>query len=281
MRPHPITRNAAIRMILCATVGTLLLPACSEWQGSDSSSSSRLAGEWVDVEALFKEPQKLADRGRIRFYMTQVNGKADLVKEFSGHRRINSADTRQLFSVMLDILLVPSAAKKWESAQLGEEFEFMYGVTFSGHLKAVDQAFPGWYKLLVDGFEINDETSSLQELDQRRSKREYRPTQVLALPRPLTIKDSKRLSLLATDYIGRKIRFDLSFRDDDLQVSRSGKPCILTDDLALMLSEELVRKLIGKLENFSRALVIGEVLNERDEEGRLQIAVDSLELLSW
>jgi hypothetical protein len=47
-----------------------------------------------------------------------------------------------------------------------------------------------------------------------------------------------------------------------------------------MLNEELVRELLGKPESFSRARVIGEVLKERDEAGRLQIAVDSLELLS-
>jgi hypothetical protein len=280
MRPHPITRHTAIRLILGSTLGTLLLPACSEWQGSDSSSSSRLAGEWVDVEALFKEPQKFVDRGRIRFYLTAVSGNGGAVKESSGHLRIHSSDTRQVSSVMLDILLIPSAARRWESAQLGSGFEFTYGVTFSGHLKSVDQELPAWYNFLVDGFEINDETNYLQDLDRRKSQKEYRPTQVLALPRPLTIKDSKRLSLLATDYIGRKVRFDLGFSDDDLQVSKSGKPYILTDDLALMLNEELVRELLGKPESFSRARVIGEVLKERDEAGRLQIAVDSLELLS-
>ncbi len=280
MRPHPITRHTAIRLILGATLGTLLLPACSEWEVSDSSSSSRLSGEWVDVEALFKEPQKFADRGRIRFYLTEVHGNGGTVEEPSGHMSIISGDRRLANSVSLRIFLNPTAAKKWKSAQLGDGFEFLYGVTFSGYLKLVDQAFSDGYTLLLDGFEINDETSYMQELDRLRSQREYRPTQVLALPRPLIIKDSRRLSLLASDYIGRKVRFDLSFRDDDLQVSKSGKPCILTEDLALMLSEELVRKLIGKLKSFSSALVIGEVINERDEAGRLQIAVESLELLS-
>ncbi len=279
MRPHPITRHTAIRLILGATLGTLLLPACSEWQGSDSSSSSRLSGEWVDVEALFKEPRKFADRGRIRFYLTEVYGNGSAVEEISGHLSILSADRRLGDSVSRSILLNPSATKKWKSAQLGAGVEFMYGVTFSGYVKSIDQAYPDEYMLLIDGFEINDETSYLQESDRRRSQRGYRPAQVLALPRPLTIEDSKRVSLLASDYIGRKVRFDLSFRDDDLRVSRSGKPCILTDDLALILSEELVRKLIGKLESFSRALVIGKVLKERDEEGRLQIAVESMELV--
>lgn len=279
MRPHPITRHTAIRLILGATLGTLFLPACSEWQGSDSTQS-RLSGEWVDVEALFKEPQKLADRGRLRFYLTNVYGRAGLVEEPPDHLSITSTDTRQVSSVMLDILLTPSAARKWKSAQLGDDFEFTYGVTFSGHLKPAEQKLLDWNIFLADDFEINDETNYLQTLDQRKSQGGYRPTQVLALPRPLIIKDSKRLSLLANDYIGRKVRFDLSFRDDDLQVSKSGKPCILTDDLALMLNEEVVRKLIGKIEGFSRALVMGEVLKERDEAGRLQIAVDSLELLS-
>ena len=279
MRPHPITRHAAIRLILGATLGTLFLPACSEWQASDSSPASRLSGEWVDVEALFKEPRKFADRGRLRFYLTEVNGKGGAVEESSGHLSIYSSDKRQGSSLLLSILLTPSAAKKWEAAQLGRGFEFLYGVTFSGHLRAIDQEIPDWYTFLVDGFEINDETSYLQALDQQKLGSEYRPTQVLALPRPLLIKDVKRLSLLTADYIGRTVRFDLTLSDDDLQVSKNGEPCILTEDLSLMLNEELVRKLIGKIERFSRALVIGEVLKERDESGRVKIAVDSLEII--
>lgn len=284
MEPRLVTRQTALRMLLGSGLGALLLPACTEWAGSssESTSASKLSGEWVDAKALFKSPKNFADRGRLRFYLTQVAGEQRPAPNAPEHLWILSGDSRQdPLSFALSLMLTPAAKKRWEDAELAKGFEYQYGVTFSGHVMALDHSDLDWYAFLADSFDINDETSYLQSLDQRKLHVEYMPTQVLELPRPITIEDSKRVSLLAKDYIGRKVRFDLTFREANLKVSRTGEAYIVTDDLSLTLNETVVRGLVDQREALTRSHVIGKVLKERDEGGRVKIEVLSMEKRSW
>lgn len=282
MRPHTLTRHAALRLIFGAALGTVFLPACTEVSApsSEKPSAPKLSGEWVDTEQLFKHPKDFVDRGRVRFYLQSVNGETSPIKEAPDHLHVMSSDWRlDPASYTLTVVLTPEGKKTWEAAQLEKGYE--YGITLSGHVKPLNNPNVDWYVFYADNFEINDETHYLEDPRSRPLHRDHRPTQVLELPRPLTITDGKRLSLLANDYVGRKVRFDLTFSADDLKVSNTGTAYMSTEDLSLQLDETLVRKLLDKNEALSLAHVIGKVLNERDEAGRAKIEVISLGPRSW
>lgn len=280
MGSHFVARPAALYFILAALLALLSLLGCSEWSDSDASTRPQLSGEWVDVNAMFKNPKDFADCGRLQFYLTRVGGLAEPMLEDPDYLEILSGDTRQYDSKGdLVLILTPAAKTKWASSQLGGGSLFQYGVTFSGEVKPRDDSLHSSYIFLADSFDINDEMQSWQDLDPRKLDFEYRPSQVLALPRPITVADSKRLSMVAKDFIGQKIRFNLAFMDEDIQVSKTGKSHILKDDLSLVLNESAVRSLLtDKKKSIFSAHVVGRVLNERDEGGRLRIEVDSLEL---
>ena len=283
MRPHTLTRHTALRLMFGTALTTLFLPGCTEVFPplNEKTSAPSLSGEWVNTQQLFKRPKDFVNRGRLRFYMARVDGRPVPVNDLPDHLSMRTSDRRiDPASYALSVFLMPPAKKTWESAQLEKNYE--YGITLTGHVRPL--AGPGneWFVFMADGVEINDETYYLDDPRSRLPDHDYRPTQVLELPRPLTVTDGKRLSLLANDYVGRKVRFDLNFSVDDLRVSKSGSAFMATEYLSLQLDETLVRSLLEQKQAFlSHAHVIGKVLNERDEAGRLKIQVFNLEQRSW
>ena len=279
MRPRRITRHTALRLLLGACLGTLLLAGCKEWQSPGSPKTSQLSGQWVDIESLYREPEKFVDRGRLRFYLTEVHGDTGQVKDALEPLLIYSRDSRsRSTSVVLDILLTSKARNIWTSAQLAESHKFLYGVTFSGHLRPAHPSTNSWYKFVVDDLDINDETSSYAAIDPKKLRSDYRPTELLPLPRPLIVSDTRRMSLLPSDYIGRKVQFELYSGRNHLEAPKNGVPRMLYDDLSLQLNDQMVRQLLDAPSDLARTVIIGRVLKQRDADGRLQVTVESLEL---
>lgn len=277
MGPHFISRHTAIRLMLVAVMSVLLLPACTKGTEPDhvSATTSDLSGEWVDTKALFSQPANFLTRGQLRLYLEGVNNHSWPSDSMQGHWNILPRDIRlESSDPMRWVVLAPSAKKIWENAHLEPDYE--YGVTFSGRVKSFGDANYKWYAFVVDDLEINSEARfSSKKPGQIAS--DYRPAQILALPRPQTIEDSKRFSLLANDYVGRKVRLDLRFSARELQVSQRGVTFIQTADVSLELNETLVREVVDKMQDWSSMDVIGKVLKERDETGRVRIEVTSLE----
>ena len=278
MGPHCFIRPVLLRLLLVTALGALLLPACTKETVPDKMSvtTTDLSGEWVDTKLLFNHPENFVNRGRFRVYLDGVDDSSSPSELVPGHWNIFFSDTRlDRNGPLRHVVMTPSIHKTWEQARL--ERLTSYGITISGHLQSFGDANYKWYAFLADGVEINEE-ASLGIMLQRQLPDNYKPTQILTLPRPETITDSKRFSVLAKDYVGRLVRFETRISARDLQVSSTGMASITTQDVSFELNEALVRKLLDKVEEYSNVQIIGKVLKERDQDGRVRVEVTSVEV---
>lgn len=265
-----------LAFVLLASATSLSACNISSDSGNPTSSSSELSGEWVSTSDLFANPRNYLEKSRLRFYLTEISHSGKPSNDFPDHLTLYSGDTRLNSNPFaLSVALTPTAAKKWEAARLEEDY--VYGVTFSGSVRPLGHTKVDWYVFLADSFEINDETT-FADLSISKIDDQYRPKQKLELPRPTTIKDSRRLKLLSKDYANSLIRFDLTFSASDLQSNQEGKAYILTDDFYLAISDEITRSLVDKKSTLISAHVIGKVENQYDKDGRLIIQSQSLRI---
>ena len=278
MGPHCFIRPALLRLLLVTALGALLLPACTKGTVPDkmSATTSSLSGEWVDAKLLFKHPENFVNRGRFRVYLDGVDDFSSPSEIVPGHWNIFFSDTRlDRNEPIARVMMTPSTHKTWEQARL--ERLNKYGITISGHLQSFGDANYKWYAFVADGVEINEE-DSMGKMLQRQLPDNYRPTQILTLPRPETITDSKRFSVLAKDYAGRLVRLETHISARNLQVSPTGMASITTPDVSFELNETLVRELLDKIKEYADVQMIGKVLKERDQDGRVRVEVTSVEV---
>lgn len=273
---HPQFSRHFWTLALVLLTSAISLTACNinSDSGTPTSSSSELSGEWVSTSDLFTNPKNYTKNSRLRFYLTEISHSGKPSNDFPDHLTLYSGDTRLNSNPFaLTVALTPAAAKQWEAARLEEDY--VYGVTFSGIVRPLGHTKVDWYVFLADSFEINDE-ATFADLGISKIDDQYRPKQKLELPRPTTIKDSRRLKLLSKDYANSLIRFDLTFSASDLQSNQEGKAYILTDDFYLAVNDEITRSLVDKKSSLISAHVIGKVGNQYDKDGRVIIQTQSL-----
>lgn len=277
MRNSNATRREVTRMIACMTMGFLPLVGCKDTSGVAHTAKS-INEEWVGATELFKNPEAFVTKARLRFYLTRIGGATEPMPDIPDHFEVLSGDVRQYSSPdNLGLVLTPAAHRKWLAAQLGDGDRFQYGVTFSGKLKSMGGAYIFGHVFLIEEFEVNDETLSWHGLDSRRMNDEYRPAEILSLPRPVTIAGIKELAERVDDFAGRVVRFDVTLLDESIRISENGRPYISTQGVFLEFSQSLAGKIVlDSVKGYVIAHVIGQVVKERDQDGRVVVIVESL-----